>query len=68
MGELGGKVRDKDDLVRARIATVSDSTSVQYLINARLDFCAEADLQGALKALARGAVDVVVYDAPILRF
>lgn len=31
VGELVGKVRGKDGLPRARIATVSDTTSVQYL-------------------------------------
>ena len=68
VGELGGKVQGRDDLVRARIATVADSTSAQYLAAARLDFRAEADLQQALDALARGEVDAVVYDAPILRY
>ena len=68
VGELGGKVRGKQDLGRARIATVADSTSAQYLKSARLNFRTERDLVGALDRLASGAVDAVVYDAPILRY
>ncbi len=68
VGELGGKVRGKDDLQRANIATVADSTSAQYLTGRRVDFRSERDLAEALKALASGAVDAVVYDAPILRY
>lgn len=68
IGELGGKVRGKDDLPRARIATVSDTTSTQYLTGARLSFRAKPSLKDALDALAGGAVDAVVYDAPILSY
>jgi ABC-type amino acid transport substrate-binding protein len=46
----------------------TDSTSAQYLTGARLEFRAEADLHQALVTLARGDVDAVVYDAPILRY
>lgn len=68
MGELDGKVKSRDDLAQARIVTVADSTSAQYLSAARLTFRSEADLQGALSSLARGEVDAVVYDALILRY
>jgi ABC-type amino acid transport substrate-binding protein len=68
IGELGGKVQGKEDLTRARVASVADSTSAQYLTGARINFRDEPDLQSALDALANGAVDAVVYDAPILRY
>ena len=68
VGELGGKVQSKDDLARARILTVADSTSAQYLQRARLDFHAETSLQDALDRLTEGGFDAVVYDAAILRY
>ena len=68
VGELGGKVRGREDLGRVRIASVADSTSAQHLTTVRLGFRREADLQQALDALDRGAVDAVLYDAPILRY
>lgn len=68
LGELGGKVQGKDDLPRVRIATVSDTTSAQYLREAHLGFRAKPSLENALDALAGGAVDAVVYDKPILSY
>lgn len=68
IGALGGKVQGKDDLARARIATVADSTSAQYLSQGKLDYRTTADLQSALDELTKGKVDAVVYDAPILRY
>ena len=68
IGELGGKVRDKNDLPRARIGTVADTTSTQYLTSARLNFRAKPSLKDALDALVGGAVDAVVYDTPILSY
>lgn len=68
IGELGGKVQGKDDLPRARIASVADSTSTDYLKGANLSFRAKDNLQEALDVLNTGSVDAVVYDAPILRY
>lgn len=68
IGELGGKVQGKNDLARARISSVADSTSAQYLLQAKLSFRTESSLPDALEYLANGAVDAVVYDAPIMRY
>lgn len=68
VGELGGKVQSKDDLARARIITVADSTSSEYLQKARLNFRSADNLQDALAELADGRFDAVVYDAAILRY
>ena len=68
IGELGGKVRSKDDLSRAQIASVIDSTSAEYLRRAALEFRPKSDLQNALESLLIGDVDAVVYDAAILRY
>ncbi len=53
VGELGGKVQGKEDLARARVASVADSTSAQYLTDSRIRFRAEPDLPGALGALVQ---------------
>jgi len=68
VGELGGKVRGKEDLARAQLVTVDDSTSAQYLAAQRFSYQAFADLGVALQALADGKADATVYDAPILRY
>ncbi|MDJ0808438.1 MAG: transporter substrate-binding domain-containing protein [Gammaproteobacteria bacterium] len=68
IGELGGKVQSKDDLARARIVSITDSTSAQYLQQAKLNFRSQPDLTGALESLSNGAIDALVYDAPILRY
>ena len=68
VGELGGKVQGKDDLPAARITTVADSTSAQYLTRKRLNFRVRDNLLDALDPLVMGGVDAVVYDAPILRY
>ncbi len=68
VGELGGKVRSKEDLARAHSATVSDSTSAKYLAENRFSHQAFPDLDAALRALVDGNVDAVVYDSPILRY
>lgn len=68
VGELGGRVQGKGDLVRVRVASVADSTSANYLKGAHIDFRREPDLKKALDALSGRAFDAVVYDAPILRY
>jgi ABC-type amino acid transport substrate-binding protein len=68
IGELGGKVRDKDDLGRVRVVTVAGSTSAAYLEGKRHAFRTSDDLDEALRVLAEGRADAVVYDEPILRY
>ncbi len=68
VGELGGKVKGEEDLGRANLATVANSTSADYLNSHRHRFRAVADVDQALQLLVDGAVDAVVYDAPILRY
>ena len=68
IGELGGKVQGKSDLPRARIGTVADTTSAQYLTRARLKFRAQPSLEDALGDLIGGTADAVVYDKPILSY
>lgn len=50
-----------------RIGAVTDSSAAEYVEAAGGRLRAFPDLEGAVAALADGAVDVVVHDAPILR-
>ena len=68
VGELGGKVQGEEDLGRVRVATLANSTSAGYLEERRHRYRAVADIEQALRLLADGEVDAVVYDAPILRY
>jgi ABC-type amino acid transport substrate-binding protein len=68
IGELGGKVRDKDDLGRVRVVTVEGSTSAAFLDARGDDVRTTDDLVQALRILAEGRADAVVYDEPILRY
>jgi ABC-type amino acid transport substrate-binding protein len=68
VGELDGKVKGKDDLGRVRVVTVEGSTSAAYLRDRGDDFVPVGDLRDALRELAEGKADAVVYDEPILRY
>jgi len=68
VARLGAKVQGPDDLPRARVATVTGSTSEAYLEERFLRYEAFDTLPEALDAVAAGAADAVVYDAPLLRY
>ena len=60
--------RGPEDLPRYRIATVEGSTSQAYLKRNRLAGTAYATPLEALEMMKKGRLDVVIYDAPILRY
>jgi len=68
VGELSDRIKGPKDLAHARVLTLADSTSEQYLTNHRQRHQTLADLGSALQQLAEGKADAVVYDAPILRY
>ena len=68
VGELSDRIKGPKDLAHARVLTLEDSTSEQYLTNHRQRHQTLADLSSALQQLAEGKADAVVYDAPILRY
>jgi polar amino acid transport system substrate-binding protein len=61
---LGGP----DDLARLRVATVPGSTSEAYLRRNNISYRNYPALLEALRAVANGEIDAVVYDAPLLRY
>ncbi|GHE81824.1 transporter substrate-binding domain-containing protein [Thalassotalea profundi] len=68
IGQLSSKLNNADDLVGMHIASVNGSTSASWLQNRKLKFENNDSLSEALQKLADGKVDVVVYDAPLLRW
>lgn len=68
LGGLQGPVQGPADLARARVGTVDSSTTAEYLAARHIAFARYSNPLDALRALEAGALDAVVYDAPILRF
>lgn len=68
VAEMDSRVSGPGDLPFVRVATVRDSTSAGYLRRIEADAEYYETAGAALTALARGRVDAVVYDAPILQF
>jgi len=68
VARLGAKVQGPEDLPRARVATVTGSTSEAYLEDQFLRHESLATLPEALAAVADGEADAAVYDAPLLRY
>ncbi len=68
VGQLESPIRGPEDLVRARVATVSGSTSEIYLRDSRIPFRRYDSLRDALDAVRGGKEDAAVYDAPLLQF
>jgi polar amino acid transport system substrate-binding protein len=65
--QLKPRIAGPRDLSRARVATVAGSTSAKYLRSHHINARKYPDVRLALATLQTGAVDAVLYDAPILR-
>jgi polar amino acid transport system substrate-binding protein len=65
---LESVVRGPQDLPRVWVATVEGSTSEAYLRQHRIALRYYATPLQGLQAVARGEMDAMVYDAPLLRY
>jgi ABC-type amino acid transport substrate-binding protein len=65
---LGPSLQRIDDLSRIWVATVPGSSGEAYLQREGAHMRLFPDLTGAIRAVAHGEVDAVVYDEPILRY
>jgi polar amino acid transport system substrate-binding protein len=65
---LESRIQGPEDLPRVRVATVKGTTSEHYLRSRHIGFRPFDSPDAALRAVAAGDVDAVVYDAPILRY
>ncbi|MEZ5460807.1 transporter substrate-binding domain-containing protein [Dokdonella sp.] len=68
VGQLSQRISNADDLAGARVASIADTTSAEWLERRGLDFATADDVNAALRDLADGKVDAVLYDAPLLRW
>ena len=65
---ISGPVASVNDLVRARVGAVANSSSNDYLASEFIQRTTYANVDAGLVALARGDIDAFVHDAPILRY
>lgn len=66
--QLQTRITGIHDLAGARVMTVNDSTSELFLRRLKIRTRTTDDVSNAVAALARGEIDAVVYDAPVLRY
>ncbi|MDV6032118.1 MAG: transporter substrate-binding domain-containing protein [Phycisphaera sp. RhM] len=66
--ELDIGIGHPSDLRDVRVATVSSSTSAEYLRNRRIAFRTYPTPEEAIEAVDEGKADAVVYDRAILRY
>jgi len=67
VGALDNKVRGPEDLPSVRVAVPEATSAVAYLDNAGIRSNEVATIEEALRLLAEGETDAVVYDAPVLQ-
>ena len=68
VGQLRRSILGLDDLRGKRVLTISKSTTAHFLKSERIDFRPVKSLPEALKRVAEGQADAVVYDVPILQY
>jgi ABC-type amino acid transport substrate-binding protein len=68
VSQLERDIRQPEDLRHLRVVTVANTTSEEYLRNARIAFWSVSDLKAAADTIVEGSADAVVYDAPVLKF
>jgi len=64
---LESRIQGPEDLPAVRVGSLDGTTSAAYLENRGIVFRDHDTVEGAMEALARGELDAVVYDAPILQ-
>lgn len=68
VSQLGSPIHGPGDLPDVRVAGVTSSTGEAYLKREHIIYQSYPNASEAMKALAAGDVDAVVYDAPILQY
>lgn len=65
---IQGSVNSVNDLYGKTVGTIEGSTSAAFLERRDIDFAGYGDLKALLDAFEDGALNAVVFDAPILAF
>ena len=66
--QLETVIKGPEDLPKATVGTVANTTSASYLKQIQISFNSYGSPQEGLAALKAGKVQALVYDAPILRY
>jgi polar amino acid transport system substrate-binding protein len=68
LSELRGSIQSPNDLYGKRVATVQGSTADEYLTGRRIAAQRFTAIDEAYALLENGAIDAIVYDAPVLLY
>lgn len=68
VSQLETAIQGPEDLPHANVGTVKETASAEYLDKRGIFYSGYPDLKAGLEALARGEIDALVYDEPILRY
>jgi ABC-type amino acid transport substrate-binding protein len=68
VNQLSAAVSGPDDLPKVKVGTVEPSAGLRYLQRRSIPAHGYPDARAAMTALDAGAVDAVVYEAPILEW
>jgi len=66
--QLGGRVTGPQDLHNVRVGVLADAAAVELLASDGIATIPHPSIEAGLEALANGAIDAFVHDAPILRY
>ncbi len=66
--QLRGDIKGPEDLPGKRVASISGSTSAEYLRQQNIQVVEFKQIEDAYQALLQGQADAVVYDAPVLLY
>ncbi|TGN39009.1 transporter substrate-binding domain-containing protein [Marinobacter confluentis] len=68
VSNLRSQIQGPDDLIRANVATIANTASEQYLLEQRIRHQEYPDLTSAMRSVASGETDAVVYDRALLQY
>ncbi len=68
VGQLSQRIKNAEDVGNAKIASLASTTSADWLDRRNIEFKELNELDAALADVAKGHVDAVVYDAPLLQW
>ncbi|WP_445167153.1 transporter substrate-binding domain-containing protein [Mycolicibacterium sp. Dal123E01] len=66
--QIENRIAGPDDLYGKSVATVSNTTSTDYLQDMGIGFTAMPTIDDCYKAIEQGHQEAVVFDAPVLRY
>jgi ABC-type amino acid transport substrate-binding protein len=68
VSSLESSISGPNDLPKAKVGTVDPSQGARYLQRRQIAFRGYKDAAAAIDGLAKGEVDAIVYEAPILQY